>query len=569
MLNWRAALLIISVGCAVYLNSFQGSFVFDEHHLLVNNPYIRHLWPPWAALFGTMDVDRPLIGLSNAINYAISGLNPWSYHALNLLIHILAALALFGIVRRTLSTGALAQRFGRNSTLLALAVALIWMVHPLQTQSVTYVVQRCESQMGMFYLLTLYCSIRGFNSRSSKWYAAAIAACAAGMLSKQIMVTAPLSVLLYDFLFAAGSIGKALRKRWPFYAGLAATWGILVATTMASPVNATAGFAVQSISPVDYFKSELGVIIHYLRLSIWPSPLCLDYYGWPKAQSLVAIAPSAILLGGLGAATVRALVRRKPMAIAGAWFFLIIGVTSSIMPYYDLVFEHRMYLPLASVVTLAVLGVYHLGERFLGRRSNWIERHPHLPRQTALGLVTIVVATLGFVTIRRNVDYHSPIVMWRDVVKKRPDNVRAHNNLGILLDGRGEVENAIAEYREALRIDPGFSEAHSNLGLALAEQGELDEGREQVIEALRLNPLTPGAHLNLARILAGQGEIEGAVQEYSRAVQIKPDFIEAYVEMGSVLENQGRVPEAKEYYSIGLQLRPDWPGLRDHIAELP
>src|SRR5262249_31972653 len=152
------------------------------------------------------------------------------------------------------------------------------------------------------------------------------------------------------------------------------------------------------------------------------STLCLDYYGWPKARGLAAITPSAIVLGGLGAATVWGLVKRKPSAFAGIWFFLILGVTSSVMPYYDLVFEHRMYLPLASVVTLSVLGAYWLWERVLQRRSTWIERRPQLQRQIALGLATLVVVILGFVTARRNVDYNSPIVMWRDVVKKRPDN---------------------------------------------------------------------------------------------------------------------------------------------------
>ena len=145
-----AALLIVCVGTLFYLDSFQGAFIYDERNFITNNPAIRRVWPPWQVLLAPINVNRPLIGLSNAINYAISGLDPWSYHALNLIIHLLAALALFGVVRRTLGAEALARRFGKSSTALALAVALIWMVHPLQTQSVTYVIQRCESLMGMF-----------------------------------------------------------------------------------------------------------------------------------------------------------------------------------------------------------------------------------------------------------------------------------------------------------------------------------------------------------------------------------------------------------------------------------
>jgi len=335
------------------------------------------------------------------------------------------------------------------------------------------------------------------------------------------------------------------------------------------PASDSAGFAVQSISPFEYFKTQMGVIIHYLWLSVWPSPLCLDYYGWPKARSLGSILPAAIILAGLGGATVWALLKKRPVAFAGVWFFLILGITSSIVPYSDLVFEHRMYLPLASIVALIVLGAYALGTSVLQQRSAVIEGRPGLPRRIALSLITLVVVLLGFVTARRNVDYRSAIVMWSDVVTKRPDNARAHNNLGILFAERGALDTAAGEYSEALRIEPDFFEAHSNLGLALALEGRIEEGKAQVVEALRLGPSYAGAHLNLGRILAMQGQFEEAVREYSLAVQIAPDLTEAYLQKGLALEREGRLSDAKQQYKVGLQLRPDWPGLRDHIAELP
>src|SRR5215471_7219433 len=461
MARHLAELLIAGAGVLVYLDSFQGAFVYDEINFITNNPTIRRLWPLWPTMLAPINVNRPLIGLSNAINYSISGLNPWSYHALNLLIHIVATLALFGIVRRTLVTDTLAERFGKNSTGLALAVALIWMVHPLQTQSVTYIVQRGESLMGLFFLVTLYCSIRGFYSTRSKvWYASAIAVCALGMLSKQVMVAAPVMVLLYDVIFVAGRTTTAIRRRWQLYAGLAGTWGVLAATMLAAPSYQTAGFAMQSISSWEYFKSEFGVILHYLRLALWPGPLCLDY-GWPQARTAGEIIPAAILIGGLELTTIWAIVRRKPLGYVGAWFFVIISVTSSFVPIADLAFEHRMYLPLASVVALVVLGGYSVGDWLLNRSKMVARRDPQAGRRVALGAVTAIVVALGFLTVRRNIDYMSPIVMWSDVVRKRPDNVRGHNNLGLLFDGRGELEAAVAQFSEALRLDPGFSEAHS------------------------------------------------------------------------------------------------------------
>ncbi|HKV38481.1 MAG TPA: tetratricopeptide repeat protein [Blastocatellia bacterium] len=557
---------IATIGTLCYLDSFRGAFVYDDQGLIVNNSTLRHLWPPWPAVFDALNVSRPLIGLSNALNYAISGVNPWSYHALNLAIHILAALALFGIVRRTLTTEALAGQFGENASALAAAVAVIWMVHPLQTQSVTYIIQRCESLMGMFYLVTLYCSIRSFDSsRRRLWYAGAIAACAGGMMSKQVMLTAPLAVLSYDFLFVAGSIREALRRHWRLYVGLAATWAILAATLIAAPANDTAGFAVKSISPWDYLKSEFGVLFYYLRLSLWPNPLCLDYYGWPKARGLAEIIPYAIGVIGTAAATIWLFLRRKPSAFLGVWFFLIISMTSSVMPFSDLVFEHRMYLPLASVVALLVLGGYSLGKRLLGRLK---AIRPGTGKRISLALVTVIVALLGCLTVRRNLDYSSGLGMWRDVVRKRPDNARAHNNLGELLAERGAVADALPEFEDAARLDPFYYDAQNNLGLALAQEGKLDEGKEHLLLALRVKPSEPLAHFNLARVLATQGELDSALAECSQAAKLKPDFAEAHIEMGRILDRQGRFAEGMQEYQIARRLDPDWRDAEHHTGEV-
>ncbi|HEY6329206.1 MAG TPA: glycosyltransferase family 39 protein, partial [Blastocatellia bacterium] len=284
--SWRhtavAVCAIASAGLLSYWFSFKGAFIYDEYPWIIDNLAIRHLWPPWKPMLAGDNASRPLIGLLDAIDYQISGFEPWSYHLVNLLIHICAGLALYGIVRRTLLSRRLNARFGKDSFALGLIVALIWLVHPLQTQSVTYVMQRCESAMGMFYLVCLYSSIRSFESKRKRlWYACAIAASVGGMLSKQVMVTAPVMVLLYDWVFATQSLKTSLKKRWALYAGLAATWAVLAVTVIISPVNMTAGFAVKSISSLDYFKTQLGVILYYLRLSLWPNRLCLDYLGWP------------------------------------------------------------------------------------------------------------------------------------------------------------------------------------------------------------------------------------------------------------------------------------------------
>ncbi|MGD0090515.1 MAG: hypothetical protein ABSE73_11400, partial [Planctomycetota bacterium] len=252
---WAAAGLIIAAGTAAYANSFRGVFQFDDARLL-KAAGMQRLWPPWESMFYKEFVTRPVVGFTLAANYAIGRLQPWGYHAVNLAVHILAGLVLFGLARRTLAGPRLRERIGGAATALALSMTLLWLLHPLQTESVTYVTQRAEALMGLFFLLTLYCAARAFAApltlpcpqrgegkipnlsspqggegrvRGRGWQIAALTACALGMGCKQVMVTAPLLVLLYDRTFAAGSFKAALQRRRRFYAGLAATWLILAA----------------------------------------------------------------------------------------------------------------------------------------------------------------------------------------------------------------------------------------------------------------------------------------------------------------------------------------------------
>src|SRR6266403_1569474 len=199
-------LLIVAAVLLAYGNSFSGPFIYDDLTSIPENLHIRHLWPLWDTLQAphTTAEGRPLVCLTLALNYALGGLEVWGYHAVNLATHVFAAIVLFGIVRRTLDGPRLGGRFGPYASGLAAAVALCWAVHPLQTESVTYIIQRTESMMGLFLLLSLYCVIRGHDSpRRSEWYATAVVCCALGMGSKETMGIAPIIVLLYDRIFLA------------------------------------------------------------------------------------------------------------------------------------------------------------------------------------------------------------------------------------------------------------------------------------------------------------------------------------------------------------------------------
>ena len=546
---------MVLAGLLAYHNSFFGPFVFDDIPHITENPRIRQLCPPWDLLSPPSPAlinARPVVDVSLAVNYAFGGDNVWGYHALNLTIHILAGLTLFGIVRRTLRQPPLRERFGTAADGLALATALIWTVHPLQTESVTYVIQRAESIMGLFYLLTLYGFIRAAASpRPQRWSWLGVGACALGMASKEVMVSAPLMVLLYDRTFVSGSFRESWQRRWPLYLGLSATWILQGLMVVSAGTFAKASVMAQhaSVTRWEYLLTESGVILHYLRLAAWPYPLCFDYYGWPLAGTGRSILLPTLVMAILLGATVWTCKTNSAWGVLGAWFFLILAPSSSIIPLDSPAYEHRMYLPLAAVVTGMVVVAYVLGKRLLRRRTG-----------SVLGWVAcgFVVVALAVLTIQRNRDYISDIALWDDTVAKCPQNPRAHHNLGFALSQIGKFQEAIGQYEQALRLEPEYVEAHHNLGFALAQIGKIQEAIGQYEQALRLEPDYAKAHNNLGVALSQAGRVAEGIAHYEQALRIKPDYAEAHYNLATALEQTGKIEDAIGHYEQALRIKPDY-----------
>ncbi|MDE3083942.1 MAG: tetratricopeptide repeat protein, partial [Verrucomicrobiota bacterium] len=615
----------------VYANSFSAPFTFDDVPTIPGNATIRNFWdalhPPHN---GSPADGRPIINLSLALNYKLSGLRVWSYHLFNVLIHAGATLALFGIVRRTL--GKLDVRDQRSDVrkqkpeaknnptsdighlTSAFCIALLWAVHPLQTESVTYIAQRAESLMSLFYLLTLYCFIRyaeesdvreqtsAVRSRKSEsktgltsdirylasvfWPLASVFCCALGMASKEVMVSAPLMVLLYDRTFVGGSFAEAWRKRRGYYVALAGTWIILGCLIWsAGDRGGSAGFK-QGVEWWAYALTQCRAIVHYLRLTVWPSPLVFDY-GTNVVRSVAAVWPQALLLVALAAATIVAVARRSAFGFLGFWFFAILAPSSSIVPVKtESMAEHRMYLPLAAVIVLMVLGL----------------RRALRENRTVVILSAALAVGLGWTTVRRNRDYRSEVEIWRDTVVKCPGNARAqynlgtslvyegrlqeaivsfevavqlnpndaltHYNLGLALFQLGRVEEAIAHFRKAIQLDPTDPDAHNNLGNAWARVGRLEDAAREYQRALQLQPDDPGTHDNLGDAWFMLGRTSEAIDEYRAALKIRPDFAQAYYNLGSVLGRLGRLAEAAQQFEEALRLDPNYVAAHTDLGDV-
>jgi protein O-mannosyl-transferase len=562
-----SAAIISAAVVAVYWNSFSGAMVFDDRAWILGNPSIERLWPIDGLLYPKnigLVGGRPVVSLSLALNYAIGGTNPVGYHAVNLAIHLLASLTLFGIVRRTLLLPALSERFGPGATSLALAVTLVWAVHPLTTAAVTYIIQRTESLMAMFYLLTLYCMIRGATTpnagawRRRLWYAAAVVACALGMVTKEVMFTAPLVVLLYDRSFVAGSFQRALTARRWLYATLAVTWSLGALMLWLTNFHGdTTGLAVKTFTCQSYLLTEPGVILHYLRLAVWPLGLCLDY-GWPPAESFWQVVIPGMVVVTLLGATIAGLIMHSPLGFVGACFFLVLAPTSSFIPIKDAAFDHRMYLPLAALAAGVVIGAYTTWDRF-APPSEAPDRTERAIRwgATAATLATVVIV-LGCVTVARNGDFRSEEWIWHDVIAKQPRNWRAYASLGQIALSNDRRPEAIELFEKALQLNHDEPQVHLSLGKVLVDDGRTNEAINHYQRALELEPSSAMAHYDLACALNKNGNPDGTISHLREAVKLDPNFTAAHNNLAAALLGRDQFDEAILHAETALAIDPTY-----------
>lgn len=536
-------ILIALIGFAAYSNSLNGEFVLDDKRNIEGDLSVRTLLPTRSSLLGppwTTFTGRPVTMFSFALGYQIHQTDPWGYHIVNIVIHILVGLVLFGVLRRTLRLPALQPRFSGREDWIAGIIALIWVSHPLCSSSVSYISQRAESLMGLFYLLTLYCFIHGTQSvRGRHWYVLTVVCCMLGLATKEPMASAPLIVLLYDRTLLAGSFVNAFRQRRALYIGLFATWLPFFGFLSLHPHGPDVALSFPDLSSFDYFKTQAWVLVRYLRQSFWPSSLVL-YYG--RANESVYIlrrfmeyAPYGIVIVSLLAATFWALWRGKPIALLGMWFFLILAPSSTIvaMPT-EVLAEYRMYLPLISVIGVVVFA------------ADAMLKESRLRGAVAAVLTASIIIALTLATRQRNRAYATTISMWQDIADKMPNNVIALTNLGMFKYMAGNRAAAEADFQQALKLNAKSGAALAGLGMLLETDGKLAEAEEKFRLAMEYEPLSPESYLNLAMVYAMQQRYEQAVEVLSKAAEKIPWEQDLHIVHGAMLLRAGRETEGNE-----------------------
>jgi len=541
----------------VYLNSFQGAFLFDDIPWIVNNPKIQSLHWPWSFLENER---RPLLHLTMALNFAAGGLKTFGYHLFNLLVHLVGGLSLFSIIRRC------CQRSPRvdlrnDSIRIAFVCALFWLIHPLQTQSVTYIIQRAESMCGMFYLLTVLASIRYFELKKPVWLFASVGAMLLGGLTKEVIITVPAVILLVDRAFFSGSFKDAFCRHKMLYALLfiPVVMMIVLFLTMRTEMIPTAGFGIRSFSPFQYAITQPGVILHYLKLVVWLHPLLIDH-PWRILEGVHESWPTLLPVLVLLSASIWSLARYPRLGTAALSFFIILAPSSSFIPLRDPLFEHRMYLALACAIILLVLGVRELLRHIFSQG----ERR----KEIVVLLSVIVFAALSFQTYARNRDYSSKLAMWQDAVEKYPDSCRAQNNLGKALSDESRFAEAFPHYKRSLELCPDYPHANNNMGVMLFQAGQPQGALKHYRHAIKIYPIYASAYNNIAVVFITQKRFDEAEPFLRKALELQPRYPKALNNLGVVLLERKEYDEAGQCFRTALELDPGFPEAQRNMTKI-
>ena len=578
--------IIVVLGVLIYVNTLDVPFYLDDYRELAASPLIKsfsYLFRHIAAGGIGGLISRNFGYLTFAFNYQIGDLNVVGYHLVNIAIHLMAALALYSFVCLTLRTPFFSDNQGYETVenrvgYIALATALLFVAHPLQTQAVTYIVQRFASLAALLYLASMNCYVRArLNMNKPEkplplicaWFVAAIVAALLAFMSKQNTVTLPLMIILYEFMFFTKDLKKKAAVLCICCAVAVAGMAILFVAAGKPAGELLAGLdrattAEPGFSRLDYLATQLRVLVTYLRLLIFPVGQQLDYY-FPLYTSFLNrdVLMSAILLSALfaGALYCMVLSRRKECRYGDAsplfrltafgifWFFVALSVESSIIPITDVIVEHRMYLPSAGIF-MAVTACVSLfgGTGRLG--AGW-------PRTSVLAGTALVVLILGVMAVARNQVWRDDVGFWEDNASRSPLNARVLNNLAQAKLARRDLRGAEQAFLKALALNAYEAETLVNLGQLYFKWNRLDEAQEQYRRALSVNPDMAQAHMGLGSVYARQLRTDNALQEFSRALELDPDLADAYNDIGLMYVRQRKIKEAVESYNNAIEHNPD------------
>lgn len=546
--------LLIMSAVLLYSNTLEAPFYFDDEQNIVQNPYIRLTELTFKKIvqagFESPASQRPIANISFALNYYFDRYNVIGYHVVNIMIHIVNGILLYFLTKTTLSLSSLRAR-DKPYSRIAFFTALIWLVHPIQIQSVTYVVQRMNSMSAMFFTLSLLLYVKGRlvgeNQKRWPWFAGCGFAWILALGSKQIAASLPFFILLYEWYFFQNRSMSWLKKKLPYVIGLCIFLGIIVfAYEGLNPVHSIlSGYACRDFTLTERVLTQFRVVVYYISLLVYPHPGRLNLlHNFEISHSLVdpisTLISMAALVGSIGLAFF--LARKEPLiSFSILWFFGNLVIESSVINL-EIIFEHRTYLPSMLVWLIVVV----LIDKYATRKS------------LAFGLLGIIAFTFSLWTYERNSVWASETSFWNDCAKKTSDNPRVFHSLGKLHLRKNNIDEALEAYETALTIDPNFVISYVGLGAALRAKGRIADAISVHKKAIEMAPDYDSAYHHLGVDYMAQHKLDLAIETLHKAIKLNSNAHEAYNSLGLAYAKEGNVHKALEMYKQAIAIRPDF-----------
>ena len=547
-----ALVLLALLTLTVYGNAIGNGFVFDDHALVLENTRIRSLAniPDIMGFGDARQSYRPVRFVSYTIDHLFFGLDPRGYHFFNLVYHFIAAFMVYLVARRLAGSAAI-----------ALFAALLFTVHPVQADSVTYVSGRRDILSTVFYLLAFYYFLRYREGSQARYVPAILGLFVLGLLTKEMVVTLPVMFFAYDFYtrfridearlglgtlraIPATAVSVVARYRYFYLPMIALAAAFLVQKLFISNPSRAEGFLADSyfLHLLTILKIQLG----YLQLLLFPVTLKGDYAGEVSVVTS-ALDPMVYLALGvfavIGVGLVKAAQREKVVMFVALWYIVTMLPVSQIVPHHEPMAEHYLYLPFVGVALLAATGFQRL--------VTWPRVRPYA--YAAGGVLLVLLSTR---TAIRNLDWRDDMTFWEKTLETAPGSVRARYNLGLIYDRQGDLATAVGYYEDAIRLDPSRSHIHNNLGTAYAKLGSLTQAVTEFREAVRLRPEEIETHLNLSRALRLTGSLDEAIETLQVAVELHPESAQAQHDLGTTYQDKGLVEQARQQYLRAVEIDP-------------
>ncbi|MDY6986975.1 MAG: tetratricopeptide repeat protein [Thermodesulfobacteriota bacterium] len=588
-----ALFLFVILGFAIYSNTLKAPFQLDDSLRIENNPHVRlsEMTLTGLAKAAVNDIssrNRPIANVTFALNYYFHQYRLAGYHVVNIVVHILTAflvylfikIALFTIQHKasSLESGIIGAFFQPlNSSVIAFFSALVWLVHPVQIQSVTYIVQRMNNMAAMFYLLSLLlyatgrlgqvqraaslqcngrprradeqgtANLQSNSRRHYLWFVGSVLAWIFALGSKQTAITLPFFILLYEWYFFQDLSKDWVKHRLGYALAILAIFALISFLFLGSnPLEKLQSIGDYSMNEFTFWERVLTqprVVIYYLSLLLYPLPSRLNLdYDFPLSYSLVhpltTLLSVATIVAVIGLACYLAR-KERLISFAILWFFGNLVLESSVVPL-AIIFEHRTYLPSVFVPFIMVT----LTHRYV--KPKWL----------GVAALCAAVAVFSLWTYQRNSVWATSVTLWKDCVSKSPNKARPHYNLGRALALEKHLDEAISQFRHTLRLKPGYVEAHNNLGVALMEKGDLNKAISHFYTALQLKNMHSPTHYNLGRALSRQGRLDDAISHFRTALKLEPHEVDTYNELGNALVRLGHFDEAADLYLEAIRIEP-------------